>query len=131
MLQRRSNPFEGQKNVFDEPLKACSDRPLTGFFRTGCCHTGPEDFGLHTVCVEVTEAFLSFSKAQGNDLSTPVLDLGFPGLKPGDRWCLCAVRWREAFEAGKAPRVILGSTHEATLEIVDLADLKSHAIDLA
>lgn len=131
MLRRRDNPLEGQKNVFGEPLQTCSDRPLTGFYRTGCCHTGPEDVGLHTVCVEVTADFLAFSKSRGNDLSTPQPDFGFPGLQPGDRWCLCAARWREALEAESAPRVILGATHEATLDIVDLDDLKRHAIDLA
>ena len=123
--------MEKQHNVFGEPLQSCSERPLTGFYRTGCCHTGQEDFGLHTVCVEVTPEFLAFSKAAGNDLSTPQPDHGFPGLKPGDRWCLCAARWREAFEAGKAPRVILVATHEATLELVELGDLKRYAIDLA
>ena len=101
MLERRANPLEGQRNVYGEPLKSCSDRPLTGFFRTGCCHTGPEDAGLHTVCIEVTAEFLAFSKARGNDLSTPQPDFDFPGLKPGDRWCLCAARWREALEAGQ------------------------------
>jgi uncharacterized protein (DUF2237 family) len=131
MLQRRANPFEGQKNVFGEPLKGCSDRPVTGFYRTGCCHTGPEDFGLHTVCVEVTADFLAFSKSRGNDLSTPQPDFGFPGLQPGDRWCLCAARWREALEAGSPPRVVLAATHEATLEIVNLEELKRYAIDLA
>ena len=131
MQERREQQLSGQRNVYGEPLTGCSERPLTGFFRTGCCHTGPEDLGLHTVCVEVTAEFLAFSKARGNDLSTPQPGFGFPGLKPGDRWCLCAARWREAFEAGRAPRVILGATHEATLEIVDLKDLKSHAIDLA
>ena len=131
MLKRRTNPFEGQKNVFGEPLQTCSDRPLTGFYRTGCCHTGAEDLGLHTVCVEVTAEFLAFSKSRGNDLSTPQPDFGFPGLEPGDRWCLCAERWREAFEAGRAPRVILSATHEATLDIVELEDLKRYAIDLA
>jgi hypothetical protein len=131
MQERRAEPVEEQRNVYGEPLKSCSERPLTGFFRSGCCHTGPEDLGLHTVCVEVTAEFLAFSKAAGNDLSTPQPDFGFPGLKPGDRWCLCAARWREAFEAGKAPRVILGATHEATLELVELKDLKRYAIDLA
>ena len=131
MLKRRAHPLEGQKNVYGEPLKACSERPVTGFYRTGCCHTGPDDVGLHTVCVEVTAEFLTFSKAAGNDLSTPHPDFGFPGLQPGDRWCLCAARWREALEAGHPPRVILGATHEATLEIVDLEDLKRYAIDLA
>lgn len=131
MLERRSKPFETQRNVFGETLKDCSDRPLTGFYRTGCCHTGPEDFGLHTVCVEVTADFLAFSKSRGNDLSTPHPDFGFPGLQPGDRWCLCAARWREAFEVDRAPRVILAATHEATLEVVELEDLKRYAIDLA
>jgi uncharacterized protein (DUF2237 family) len=123
--------MEEQKNVFGEPLQTCSDRPLTGFYRTGCCHTGADDVGLHTVCVEVSAEFLAFSKAKGNDLSTPQPEHGFPGLSPGDRWCLCAARWQEAFEAGKAPRVILGATHEATLEEVELASLKRYAIDLA
>jgi len=127
----QQEPASSQRNVYGEPLQSCSERPLTGFFRTGCCHTGPEDLGLHTVCVEVTAEFLEFSKSRGNDLSTPQPDFGFPGLKPGDRWCLCAARWREALEAGSAPRVILAATHEATLEIVALKDLKPYAIDLA
>ena len=131
MQERSQEPLSAQRNVYGEPLKSCSDRPLTGFFRTGCCHSGPDDAGLHTVCVEVTAEFLAFSKARGNDLSTPQPDFDFPGLKPGDRWCLCAARWREAFEAGRAPRVILSATHEATLEIVELDDLKRYAIDLA
>ena len=117
--------------MFGEPLVSCSERPVTGFYRSGCCHTGPEDVGLHTVCVEVTVEFLTFSKARGNDLSTPRPEFGFSGLEPGDRWCLCAARWREAFEAGRAPRVILSATHEATLELVELGDLKRYAIDLA
>lgn len=104
---------------------------MTGFYRDGCCNTGPEDVGSHTVCVVMTDAFLAFSKSRGNDLSTPIPEIGFAGLKAGDRWCLCAQRWREALEAGSAPRVILGATHEATLEIVALTDLKRHAIDLA
>lgn len=120
-----------QRNVFGEPLEPCSERPLTGFYRTGCCHTGPEDLGMHTVCVEVTEAFLAFSREHGNDLSTPQPEFGFPGLKPGDRWCLCAARWLEALAAGKAPRVLLCGTNEATLEIIDLEDLKRHALDLS
>ena len=131
MQERASRPQQRQRNVFGEPLVSCSERPLTGFYRTGCCHTGPEDLGLHTVCVEVTAEFLAFSKARGNDLSTPRPEFGFPGLEPGDRWCLCAARWREAFEAGRAPRVILAATHEATLDLVGLDDLKRHAIDLA
>jgi uncharacterized protein (DUF2237 family) len=131
MQERPGEPQSRQQNVFGEPLISCSERPLTGFYRSGCCHTGPEDVGLHTVCVEVTAEFLAFSKARGNDLSTPRPEFGFPGLEPGDRWCLCAARWREAFEAGRAPRVILSATHEATLELVELGDLKRYAIDLA
>jgi uncharacterized protein (DUF2237 family) len=120
-----------QRNVFGDPVATCSLAPRTGFFRDGCCNTGPEDIGLHTVCVEVTAEFLAFSRARGNDLSSPRPELGFPGLRPGDRWCLCAARWQEALEAGAAPRVVLAATHEATLEIVTLADLKRHALDLA
>jgi uncharacterized protein (DUF2237 family) len=131
MQERTDHQREAQRNVFGEPLKSCSERPVTGFYRSGCCHTGPEDLGLHTVCVEVTAEFLAFSKARGNDLSTPHPEFGFSGLEPGDRWCLCAARWREAFEAGSAPRVVLGATHEATLDIVDLQDLKRYALDLA
>ena len=131
MRERAGPQRSAQRNVFGEPLQSCSERPLTGFYRSGCCHTGPEDLGLHTVCVEVTTEFLAFSKARGNDLSTPLPEFGFPGLEPGDRWCLCAARWREAFDAGSAPRVILGATHEATLDIVDLQDLKRYALDLA
>ena len=122
--------MESERNVFGEPIALCSLTPLTGFFRDGCCNTGPEDLGLHTVCVEVTAAFLAFSKARGNDLSTPRPEFDFRGLEPGDRWCLCAARWQEALEAGSAPRVVLAATHEATLEIVKLADLKRHALDL-
>ena len=123
--------METQKNVFGEPLQLCSLSPRTGFYRTGCCHSGPEDLGVHTVCTEVTAEFLAFSKSRGNDLSTPRPELDFPGLQPGDRWCLCAVRWQEALEAGAAPKVVLSATHEWTLEIVDLADLKRYALDLA
>ena len=101
---------------------------MTGFFRDGSCKTCEEDLGVHTVCARVTEEFLDFSRANGNDLSTPRPEFGFPGLKPGDRWCLCAGRWKQALEAGMAPPVILESTHEATLEIVDLAELREHAI---
>jgi hypothetical protein len=131
MQERVRQQPSAQRNVFGEPLKTCSERPVTGFYRSGCCHTGPEDLGLHTVCVEVTAEFLAFSKSRGNDLSTPRSEFGFPGLEPGDRWCLCAARWREAFEAGRAPRVVLAATHEATLELVELGDLKRYAIDLA
>ncbi len=123
--------MEDQKNVFGEPIATCSDRPVTGFYRTGCCHTGADDFGMHTVCVEVTAEFLAFSASRGNDLSTPMPDFGFPGLEPGDRWCLCASRWLEALEAGKAPRVCLAATNAATLEVIDLEDLKRHALDLS
>jgi len=122
---------DDQRNVFGEPITACSLNPLTGFYRTGCCETGPEDVGVHTVCAEVTREFLEFSKRRGNDLSTPRPELGFPGLNPGDRWCLCAARWQEAFEAGAAPRVVLAATHASTLDIVRLANLKRHALDLA
>ena len=119
------------KNVFGEPLAVCCLAPMTGFYRTGCCDTGPEDLGAHVVCVETTAAFLEFSKSRGNDLSTPVPEFGFPGLKPGDRWCLCAARWQEAHEAGAAPRVVLSATHEAALEHVALADLKRYALDIS
>jgi len=122
---------KAQHNVFGEPIEVCSLNPITGFFRTGCCETAREDVGVHTVCVEVTAEFLAFSKARGNDLSTPRPEFGFRGLNPGDRWCLCAARWQEAFAAGVAPRVVLAATHEATLKIAKLADLKRHALDLA
>ena len=120
-----------QRNVLGEALVECSSRPMTGFFRTGCCETDASDRGAHTVCVQVTAEFLAFSKRAGNDLSTPQPDFGFPGLKPGDRWCLCAARWREALEAGMAPAVVLRATHERTLDYVFLNDLKRFAIDLS
>jgi hypothetical protein len=104
---------------------------LTGFYRDGACNTGPEDHGVHTVCASMTADFLAFSKAAGNDLSTPVPQFGFAGLNPGDCWCLCAARWREALEAGHAPRIRLTATHEATLEIVPLDMLKKHALDIS
>jgi uncharacterized protein (DUF2237 family) len=104
---------------------------MTGFLRNGCCDTGPEDIGSHTVCVVMTAEFLEFSKGAGNDLSTAVPEFGFAGLKPGDRWCLCAPRWQQAFVAGQAPRVVLRATHEGALQYCSLADLKRHAIDLA
>lgn len=116
------------QNVLGESLQECSRNPVTGFYRDGCCHTGPEDLGRHVVCAEMTAAFLRFTKAQGNDLSTPRPALNFPGLNPGDRWCLCAARWQEALEAGVAPPVVLASTHEKALQIVDLADLRTHAV---
>jgi uncharacterized protein len=120
-----------QKNVLGEPLETCSERPLTGVNRNGSCETGPQDAGVHTVCVRVTQAFLEFSWSRGNDLVTPVPESGFPGLKPGDQWCVCAARWKEALAADCAPRVCLRATHARTLEIVSLADLKAHAIDLS
>jgi uncharacterized protein (DUF2237 family) len=120
-----------QKNVLGEPLETCSLRPLTGFDRSGSCETGPQDTGVHTVCVRVTQAFLEFSHTRGNDLVTPVPAFGFPGLSPGDQWCVCAARWQEALEAGCAPHVCLRATHARTLEIVKLSDLKAHAIDLS
>jgi uncharacterized protein (DUF2237 family) len=117
-------------NVFGEKLESCSDDPVTGFYRDGCCNTSDDDAGSHTVCVKVTQAFLEFSRFRGNDLSTPRPEFGFPGLKPGDRWCLCAARWREAQEAGMAPRVYLRSTHQRALEIVPLSLMRAHAADL-
>jgi uncharacterized protein (DUF2237 family) len=119
------------RNVLGEKLENCSIEPMTGFFRNGCCETSAEDTGSHTVCVVMTAEFLAFSKARGNDLSTPMPQWGFPGLKPGDRWCLCAPRWQEAFAAGRAPRVALRATHEGALEFCALADLKRFAVDLA
>jgi uncharacterized protein len=119
------------RNVLGERLESCSIKPMTGFYRNGCCDTGREDMGSHTVCVVMTAEFLQFSKACGNDLSTPVPEFGFAGLKPGDRWCLCAPRWQEALDAGKAPRVVLRATHEGALEYCALADLKKYAMDLA
>ncbi len=119
------------RNVLGEPLESCSLKPVTGFFRNGCCDTSREDVGSHTVCAVMTADFLAFSKAQGNDLSTPMPEYGFPGLKPGDRWCLCAPRWQEAFAAGQAPRVALRATHEGALDHCALADLKRFAVDLA
>ena len=119
------------RNVFGEALQTCSAAPLTGFFRNGCCDTSAQDVGSHTVCVVMTDAFLRFSKARGNDLSTPLPEFGFPGLKAGDRWCLCAPRWQEAFEANQAPQVVLRATHQGALDYCSLADLKRHAIDLA
>ena len=122
--------MEAKLNVLGEPLLPCSEEPMTGFFRDGCCNTSPEDLGRHVVCVRVTADFLAYSKSRGNDLSTPAPEFGFPGLNPGDQWCLCAARWQEALQAGKAPKVVLQATHAAALKIVKLADLKKHALDL-
>ena len=119
-----------ETNVLGGRLEPCSDEPRTGFYRDGCCNTGPEDLGLHVVCARMTAKFLAFSKAHGNDLSTPHPEFGFPGLKPGDRWCVCAGRWREALDAGVAPPVVLSATHEEALAVVSLDDLKRHAVDL-
>lgn len=118
------------RNVLGGPLADCCNNPVTGFFRDGCCNTGPDDHGAHVVCVQVTKEFLEFSVARGNDLSTPMPDFGFPGLKPGDRWCLCAARWREALRAGMAPSVVLTGTHERALDYVTLEELKKLALDL-
>ena len=128
---RRFDPHEHARNVLGDKLIPCGEKPVTGFYRDGCCNTGPDDFGVHAVCAVMTAEFLAFSKARGNDLSTPMPEFGFPGLKPGDRWCLCAARWKEALDAGRAPRVVLGATHEATLEFVSLDELKPFAIDLS
>jgi len=119
------------RNVLGGTLDICSTRPMTGFFRNGCCDTGPEDIGSHTVCVVMTKEFLAFSKKSGNDLSTPMPAYGFAGLKPGDRWCLCAPRWQEALDADAAPRVVLRSTAEGALQHCALADLVRFAIDLS
>jgi len=113
--------------VLGGTLDICSISPITGFFRNGCCDTGPDDMGMHTVCAVMTEAFLVYSKLAGNDLSTPRPDLGFPGLRAGDRWCLCVGRWREALAAGVAPPVVLEATHEEALAVVPLDDLERHA----
>lgn len=116
-----------QRNMLGRPLEPCGTQPMTGFFRTGCCETDERDVGRHVVCAEMTREFLAFSRARGNDLSTP--RPGFAGLRPGDRWCLCAARWKEALDAGVAPPVILAATHESVTEIVDRGALLAHAVD--
>ena len=128
MKERRT---EEALNVLGQPLQPCSLDPVTGFYRDGCCNTGYDDVGIHVVCARMTREFLAFSKKRGNDLSTPVPDAGFAGLKPGDRWCLCVGRWKEAFDAGVAPQVVLAATHEEALAVVPLEALKRHAIDLS
>jgi len=128
MIKSIENQY--QQSVLGTDLIPCSMDPLTGFYRSGCCDTGPDDHGSHTVCVILTESFLTFSRSAGNDLTTPMPEWGFPGLKPGDRWCLCAARWQEAFEAGVAPDVILEATNMAALAHVDLEDLKNHAASI-
>ncbi|ENO15546.2 DUF2237 domain-containing protein [Marinobacter nanhaiticus D15-8W] len=118
-------------NVLGETLETCGLDPKTGFYRDGCCNVGPDDYGVHAVCAVVTDEFLEFSKAKGNDLSTPRPEFGFEGLRDGDAWCLCASRWQEAFDAGKAPRVRLRATHQAALLHCNLDDLKSRNADLS
>ena len=115
------------RNVLGEPLELCSIKPITGFYRDGCCNTGPDDLGRHTVCIVATDEFLAFSRSAGNDLSTPMPQYGFPGVKDGDKWCLCVTRWQEALEAGMAPRVDLEATHESALEVVRLDDLRQYS----
>ena len=136
MAHRSRAPGEGQVplaprgiNVLGGPLRTCSTAPLTGFFRDGCCRTDATDAGVHSVCVIATVEFLDFSRRVGNDLSTPRPEFRFPGVKPGDRWCLCAARWLEALQAGAAPLVVLSATHARTLEYVDLETLMSYAAD--
>ena len=118
-----------QKNVYGQPLKPCSNDPVTGFYRTGGCETGPEDAGVHVVCAEVTQEFLEYSKSRGNDLMTPRPEFGFEGLQPGNRWCLCVDRWKEALEAGVAPSVVLEATHEKALQVVGLEVLEAHKVE--
>ena len=119
---------EASLNVYGERLKPCAFDPMTGFYRDGCCNTGPEDRGRHVICVRITAEFLAFSRARGNDLSTPRPEFGFEGLREGDRWCLCAERWQQALEAGMAPPVVLEATHILALEFIDLAHLKEYAV---
>ena len=121
---------EEQLNIFNEPLEACSFDPVTGFFRSGCCETSEQDTGSHTVCAIMTEEFLKFSKSKGNDLSTPVPAFDFPGLNSGDRWCLCAARWLEAYEAGSAPSIIARATHKRALEIIPIEVIKEFSLDI-
>jgi uncharacterized protein (DUF2237 family) len=124
-----ANPKNVGKNVLGGELRPCSKTPLTGFFRTGCCETGPADVGAHVVCARVTAEFLAFSRARGNDLSTPVPEAGFPGLSPGDQWCLCAARWKEALDAGAAPLVVLTATEQSALRHVTLEELVRNSVD--
>ena len=129
-MRDMSEPQRPARNVLGGTLTICSIKPMTGFFRDGCCNTGPQDRGSHTVCVVLTAEFLAFSAKAGNDLSTPMPEYGFPGLKPGERWCLCAPRWQQALEGEAAPKVVLAATHEGALEHCKLADLKKFAVDL-
>ncbi|KPQ33851.1 MAG: hypothetical protein HLUCCA11_16995 [Phormidesmis priestleyi Ana] len=127
-LENLSGQNLSGQNVLGTELKSCCTSPMTGFYRDGICQTGPQDRGVHVVCAQLTEAFLRYTKAQGNDLSTPRPEYNFPGLKPGDRWCLCASRWKEALDDGVAPPVVLASTHKAALEYVSLETLKAHSV---
>ena len=129
MKERRQS--DQALNVLGEPLAPCGLDPLTGFYRDGCCNTGYDDPGIHVICVRVTRKFLEFSRKHGNDLTTPAPAAGFPGLRPGNQWCLCAGRWKEALDAGVAPPVVLAATHEEALAVVPLSELKRHAIDLS
>jgi uncharacterized protein (DUF2237 family) len=122
--------MEKVKNVLGETLKVCCTSPMTGFYRNGFCETGPRDLGTHVVCAEVTEEFLEFTSSEGNDLIRPSPEHGFPGLTPGDRWCLCVSRWKEALDAGIAPPVVLSATNQATIKYVSLDDLKKYAVDI-
>jgi len=128
MIATNTQDQRTQRSVLGTPLIPCSADPLTGFYRDGCCNTGPEDRGLHLVCAVMTEDFLAFSASMGNDLSTPRPEYAFPGLRPGDRWCLCLTRWKEALDAGLAPKVVLEATHEKALDLVTLDDLKAHEL---
>lgn len=127
---RDANQPSSARNVLGGPLACCCERPRTGFYRDGYCHTGPQDVGSHTVCAQMTQEFLRFTRSRDNDLSTPRPEFEFPGLKPGDRWCLCAARWKEALDAGCAPPVVLTACHERALEVVTLEQLRAHALDL-
>ncbi|TWT88712.1 hypothetical protein Mal64_22000 [Pseudobythopirellula maris] len=128
MAEKQTTPHGG-KNVLGGPLAPCCTSPVTGYYRDGFCHTGKGDAGVHTICAEMTEEFLVFSRSRGNDLSTPVPEFEFPGLKPGDRWCLCAPRWKEAYDAGMAPRVLLEACHMSSLEFASLEELREFAIE--
>ena len=121
---------ESARNVLGEPMDSCCENPLTGFYRNGRCDTGPDDHGVHTVCIRATSEFLEYSSSVGNDLSTPMTEFGFPGLQEGDRWCLCLARWKQAYDVGKAPHIYLASTHEASLDLVPLKTLLDFAVDV-
>ncbi len=130
MKNHAQNKDKLVRNVLGEPLVVCCEDPLTGFYRNGRCDTGPEDHGVHTVCVRATSEFLRYSASMGNDLSTPIPEFGFPGLSDGDRWCLCLSRWKQAYDAKVAPNIYLASTHEASLDMVSLEVLIEFAIDV-